>query len=89
MTNLDELDEENRKFISKEHLYVSRYINDPEIESLIWKIQDKSYFLDGEDVGGDTIISYLEDIATLNIDVKEALKNLIHNYDVMFPKDLL
>ncbi len=87
MTNLDELDEENRKFISKEHLYVSRYINDPEIESLIWKIQDKSYFLDGEDVGGDTIISYLEDIATLNIDVKEALKNLIHNYDIMFPKD--
>lgn len=87
MTQLDELDIESLKFISEEHSFISRYINDPEMESLIWEIQDKPYFLDGEDVGGDTIINYLKDIAANNVDMKKALRCLIYNYDIMFPTE--
>ncbi len=82
MTKLNE----NWGYVSKEHCYLSKLIDgNPEIESLIWEVQDKKYFLDGEDVGGDTIIGYIKDFESNNIDLKTRLETLKQNYDIMFP----
>ncbi|MCI6167027.1 MAG: DUF262 domain-containing protein [Alistipes sp.] len=85
MTDLDKL--VNKNFLSDEHLRLSSLIkNDPEMESLIWEVQDKEYFLDGEDVGGDTIIDYIKDIDTIKgLGLKDALRNMIGCYSVLFP----
>lgn len=76
------------KFISEEHIYISNLIqgdSDYKLESMIWQLQDKEYFLDGEDVGGDTIIRFLKDISAQGIDAKSGIKNLLEGYDALFP----
>ena len=85
MTDLDKI--ENKNFLSDEHLRLSSLIKkDPEMESLIWEVQDKEYFLDGEDVGGDTIIDYIKEIDTIKgLGLKDALRNMIGSYGVLFP----
>lgn len=80
----------NNSFLSKENIFLSDLINHNsnqyEVESLIWEIQDKPYFLDGEDVGGETIIDYIKSIqfymgaSTVTI----GLANLKKNYDTLF-----
>ena len=87
MTNLNDDCFKEQGFISEEHSYLSELIKDnPKLESLIWEIQDKPYFLDGEDVGGNTIIDYIRSIKEQDIDIIVALEKLKDNYDVMFPQ---
>ena len=82
MTNLNK----DWGYISDEHCLLSEVIIDnPEMESLIWEVQDKKYFLDGEDVGGDTIIGYIKDIIDKNIELKAGLEILSSNFDIIFP----
>lgn len=79
----------NKKFLSDENIELSELIaksKTPEkLESLIWQVQDKEYFLDGEDVGGNTIIDYVKSINANNVDLCDGLENLRDNYDVLFP----
>lgn len=89
MTNLGILYQNlEEKFISEEHIYTSNLIqgdSDHKLESMIWQLQDKEYFLDGEDVGGNTIIRFLKDISAQGIDAKSGIKNLLDGYDALFP----
>lgn len=80
---------QNSSFLSKENIFLSDLINGNanqyEVESLIWEIQDKPYFLDGEDVGGETIIDYIKSIQSGASTVTTGLANLKKNYDTLFP----
>ena len=89
MTNLGSLYLNfEEKYISEEHIYISNLIHgdsDYKLESMIWQLQDKEYFLDGENVGGDTIFRFLKDILGQGIDVKNGIKNMLEGYDTLFP----
>ena len=89
MTNLGSLYLNfEEKYISEEHIYISNLIHgdsDHKLESMIWQLQDKEYFLDGENVGGDTIFRFLKDILGQGIDVKNGIKNMLEGYDTLFP----
>ena len=89
MTNLGSLYLNfEEKYISEEHIYISNLIHGDsayKLESMIWQLQDKEYFLDGENVGGDTIFSFLKDILGQGIDVKNGIKNMLEGYDTLFP----
>lgn len=78
----------NNKFLSEEnHILFKEILKAPissEIESIIWEVQNKAYFLDGEDVGGDTIIDYVKDILNMNLSLSSSLQNLMDSYDVLF-----
>ena len=80
----------NNSFLSEENIFLSNLINGNsnqyEVESLIWEIQDKPYFLDGEDVGGETIIDYIKSIQSYlgATTVTTGLANLKKNYDALF-----
>jgi uncharacterized protein with ParB-like and HNH nuclease domain len=79
----------NKSFLSEENIEFSELIaiatNPDELESLIWDIQHKPYFLDGEDVGGETIKDYIKSIQSSGIDIYKGLHNLGDNYDILFP----
>lgn len=79
----------NRSFLSDENIELSDLIgNSPtpeQLESIIWQVQDCPYFLDGEDVGGDTIIGYVNSILMIGINTLQGLKNLYTNYNILFP----
>ncbi len=79
----------NKSFLSEENIEFSELIanatNPYELESLIWDIQHKPYFLDGEDVGGETIKDYIKSIQSSGIDIYMGLQNLRDNYDILFP----
>lgn len=62
----EEDDNVNRKIFSDEEillskLYYSAESQTKEIESCIWEIQDLPYFLDGKDVGGNTVYEIFKD----------------------------
>ena len=81
----DDGDNTNSKIFSKEEIRIFKIVySQPEdcqnkMESLIWEIQDLSYFRDGKDVGGNTIIDYLNNekiVDNLNMESSlETLKN--------------
>ena len=89
MTNLGLLYQNyEEKFMSEEQIYISNLIqgdSDYKLESMIWQLQDKEYFLDGENVGGDTIFRFLKDISGQGIDVINSIKNMLEGYDALFP----
>lgn len=76
-------------FLSDENIYLSDIIgkaSSPEqLESTIWMVQDCPYFLDGEDVGGDTIIEFVKSIQQNGVNEYSGLLNLYDNYQVFFP----
>lgn len=60
----EEEDNMNAKIFSEEELLLSRMTcsnmeSRKTIESLIWEIQDLEYFIDGRDVGGNTILNFI------------------------------
>jgi hypothetical protein len=62
----EEEDNINSKTFSEEEILLSKlYYSDEsktkEIESSIWEIQDLPYFIDGKDVGGNTIFEFFSD----------------------------
>lgn len=79
----------NESFLSDENWLLADVIGKaqwPEkLESIIWQIQDKPYFLDGEDVGGETIGAYVRLMQNNGVDLYSGLANLYDNYEVLFP----
>ena len=79
----------NKSFLSEENIEFSELIanaTEPyKLESLIWDIQHKPYFLDGKDVGGETIKDYIKSIQSSKVDIYTGLQNLRDNYDILFP----
>lgn len=79
----------NSNFLSGENIELSDLISKsltPELlESAIWQVQDCPYFLDGEDVGGDTIIDYVRSILMAGVNILLGVKNLYDNYYSLFP----
>ena len=67
----EEDDNMNRNILSEEEKLLSTLCFNSvdkirETESAIWELQDLPYFLDGRDVGGDTVIDILNDEAIIN-----------------------
>lgn len=54
-----DMDDDNRLFSEEEILMLDLCNNDSKTESLVWQLQDLSYFIDGRGVGGDTIVNYI------------------------------
>lgn len=79
----------NESFLSDENWLLADVIGKaqwPEkLESIIWQIQDKPYFLDGEDVGGETIGAYVRLMQKNGVNLYSGLTNLCANYEVLFP----
>lgn len=79
-TDEEEEDNINSKTFSDEEtllssLYFSDETNTNKIESYIWEIQELPYFLDGKDVGGNTIFEFFQDKEI--IDRNDILKSII------------
>ena len=69
----EEEDNINSKTFSDEEvllssLYFADEANTSKIESCIWEIQELPYFLDGKDVGGNTIFEFFQDKEIINRD---------------------
>lgn len=81
----------NNKFLSEENHILFKEISkapiSSEMESIIWEVQNKQYFLDGKDVGGNTIIDYVKDILNMHLSLRSPLQNIMDNYDVLFPSN--
>lgn len=79
----------NNKFLSDEQKSIADILSKekeaPKLESIIWEAQDKKYFLDAEDVGGDTIIDYIRMFKNYGLKLYDSISDLIINYDVLFP----
>lgn len=78
-----------RSFLSDENVYLSDLIghspNLELLESAIWQVQDCPYFLDGKDVGGNTIIDYVKSIQKTGVSILQGIQNLYDNYNTLFP----
>lgn len=79
----------NNRFLSDEQKEIAEILlketEATKLESIIWAVQDKTYFLDAEDVGGDTIIDYINIFNSHSMNLFDAISDLIKNYDVLFP----
>lgn len=94
----DENEEDNgaARLFSEEEIGLSSFIssNLPEhrkpIEALIWEIQEIPYFLDGKDVGGDTIWSLVNPVhEIIHLEcLEDNLKAFKDNMTMLLPNDI-
>ncbi len=102
----NENNDDNSRLFSKEEIRISELCNiksTPEkVESFIWKLQELPYFIDGKDVGGNTILTFIdgeysvvsddnaiEDLSRLYDNIQHILKDKINGAGNIIVKQLL